>query len=443
MGLLFWIVVVGFTLFWVSKYRPNLRIFTIAAGIVALVGIVTGWLSGLLGFLALLVFAVVLLIFNMPALRHKLVSTPLLKYVRAVLPPMSETERVAIDAGTVWWEAELFRGAPDWKQLLSYPEARLSTEEQAFVDGPVEELCGMLNDWEITYEHNNLPEPVWQFIKDKLFLGMVIPKKYGGLGFSAMAHSEVVMKLATRSVTGSVSVMVPNSLGPAELLLHYGTEEQKDHYLPRLANGREIPCFALTGPSAGSDAGAMPDYGVVCKGQHNGQEVLGLRVTWEKRYITLGPIATILGLAFRAYDPDHLLGEEEDLGITCALIPTETEGVNIGRRRCVCPNGMDHRWSRHGWARLENVNGIACGWPRNFIAGFWHCIRQSGVALCGRLCACPKTIQFANWKIRRNRRGSGTHCWLHLHYGFRQEAHLLRVGSRRKTICCVRYSQIL
>lgn len=332
MGLLFWIIVAGATLYWVSKYKPNLRTFTVVAAIVALIGLITGWLGGVFGWLLLLLGIAVLVIFNVESIRHKLVSTPLLKYVRAVLPPMSDTERVAIDAGTVWWEAELFRGAPDWKRLLANPEAKLSAEEQAFVDGPTEELCSMLNDWEITYEHNDLPEPVWRFIKDNLFLGMVIPKEYGGLGFSAMAHSEVVMKLATRSVTGSVSVMVPNSLGPAELLLHYGTDEQKNHYLPRLANGREIPCFALTGPTAGSDASAMPDYGIVCKGQHNGKEVLGLRVTWEKRYITLGPIATILGLAFRAYDPDHLLGDEEDLGITCALIPTDTEGVNIGRR---------------------------------------------------------------------------------------------------------------
>lgn len=332
MGLLFWIIVAAATLYCIAKLRPSLKTFTIAAAVVSLVALLTGWLSGVIGILLLLLLIACLVIFNVPDLRKKLVSTPLLKYVRAVLPPMSETERVAIDAGTVWWEAELFRGAPDWDLLLKYPEAKLSAEEQAFVDGPVEELCSMMDDWEITYGLNDLPPTVWQFIKDNLFLGMVIPKEFGGLGFSAMAHSEVVMKLATRSVTGSVSVMVPNSLGPAELLLHYGTDEQKNHYLPRLANGREIPCFALTGPSAGSDAGAMSDFGVVCKGQYKGEEVLGLRVTWEKRYITLGPIATLLGLAFRAYDPDHLLGEEEDLGITCALIPTETEGVEIGRR---------------------------------------------------------------------------------------------------------------
>jgi len=219
-------------------------------------------------------------LFNTRSLRQRFVSLPLLRYVRAVLPPMSDTERVAIDAGTVWWEAELFRGKPDWKRLAAVPEASLTEKEQAFIDGPVDTLCSMMDDWEITYELNDLPERVWRYIKDERFLGMVIPEEFGGLGFSAMAHSEVVTKLATRSVSGAVSVMVPNSLGPAELLLHYGTEEQKNHYLPRLADGREIPCFALTGPSAGSDATAMPDFGIVCKGEHDGKEVLGLRVTW-------------------------------------------------------------------------------------------------------------------------------------------------------------------
>ena len=208
----------------------------------------------------------------------------------------------------------------------------MTAEEQAFVDGPTEKLCAMMDDWQITYELNDLPENVWDFIKRERFLGMVIPKEFGGLGFSAMAHSAVVMKLATRSVTGGVSVMVPNSLGPAELLLHYGTDEQKNHYLPRLAVGEEIPCFALTGPSAGSDASAMPDYGIVCMGEHEGEQVMGMRVTWDKRYITLAPVATLLGLAFKAYDPDGLLGDTEELGITCALIPTSTPGVNIGRR---------------------------------------------------------------------------------------------------------------
>lgn len=332
MGIVFWLVVVALTLFLLSKYRPSLLLATAAGAGILLLASVAGFLSGVAGAIVIVLFLGAAVLFNVRPLRHRFFSLPILKYVREVLPPMSDTERAAIDAGTVWWEAELFRGAPDWDKLNSYPEARLTPAEQAFVDGQANTLCAMMDDWQITYELNDLPEDVWQYIKEQRFLGMVIPESYGGLGFSAMAHSEVVTKLATRSVTGAVSVMVPNSLGPAELLLHYGTEEQKNYYLPRLAVGEEIPCFALTGPSAGSDAGAMPDYGIVCKGQHEGKEVLGLRVTWDKRYITLGPIATLLGLAFKAYDPDHLLGDEEDLGITCALIPTSTEGVNIGRR---------------------------------------------------------------------------------------------------------------
>ncbi len=332
MTLIFWLVVLAGTVYLLATARPSRSTATLVAAAVLLVATLSGALGGVAGVVLWGLLIVAALVFNVTPLRHRLVSTPLLHYVRAVLPPMSSTERAAIDAGTVWWDAELFRGAPEWKQLIDYPEATLTAEERAFVDGPVDTLCAMLDDWEITFEHNDLPPAVWKYIKEQRFLGMVIPKSYGGLGFSALAHSEVVTKLATRSVSAGVSVMVPNSLGPAELLLHYGTDEQKNHYLPRLADGREIPCFALTGPSAGSDAGAMPDYGVVCKGQHEGREVLGLRLTWNKRYITLGPIASLLGLAFKAYDPDGLLGEQEDLGITCALIPTTTPGVNIGRR---------------------------------------------------------------------------------------------------------------
>lgn len=332
MGIIFWLIVLGLMLFLLARYRTSLAVATFGAAAVLWVAYTVGALSGWPGAALIGIAILAAITFNLPALRQRLISLPVLNYVRAVLPPMSETERAAIDAGTVWWEAELFRGAPDWTQLQNYPEATLTAEEQAFLDGPVETLCSMLDDWEITFELNDLPPQVWQYIKEQRFLGMVIPQQYGGLGFSAMAHSEVVLKLATRSVTGAVSVMVPNSLGPAELLLHYGTEEQKNHYLPRLAVGEEIPCFALTGPSAGSDAGAMPDFGIVCHGEYQGKQVLGMRVTWDKRYITLGPIATLLGLAFKAYDPDHLLGDTEELGITCALIPTSTAGVEIGRR---------------------------------------------------------------------------------------------------------------
>lgn len=279
-----------------------------------------------------IIFAVVSAVLKIPQLRKGLISDPLLGWFRKALPQVSQTEQEALDAGTIWWDGELFSGHPDWNRLLSTPPPRLTAEEQAFLDGAVEELCRMCDDWQISHELNDLPAQIWQFIKDKGFLGMIIPKRYGGLGFSAFAHSQVVQKLATRNATACVSVMVPNSLGPAELLLHYGTEQQKDHYLPRLAAGQEMPCFALTSPEAGSDAGSIPDFGVVCRGMHDGRETTGIRLTWEKRYITLGPVATLLGLAFKLYDPDRLLGREEDIGITLALIPTRHPGVNIGRR---------------------------------------------------------------------------------------------------------------
>ena len=269
---------------------------------------------------------------NVPKLRRKLISEGVLAAFAKVLPPMSQTEREAIEAGTVWWDGELFSGKPDWRRLLDAPRPTLTPEERGFLDNEVETLCGMTTEWETTNVHRDLPPHVWQYIKDKGFLGLGIPKEYGGKGFSAYAHSRVMIKLSTHSGAVSVSVMVPNSLGPGELLAHYGTDEQKRHYLPRLAMGLEIPCFALTNPTAGSDAASIPDFGIICWGEHAGARVLGLRVTWDKRYITLGPIATLLGLAFRAYDPDHLAGDTEDLGITCALIPTSHPGVEIGRR---------------------------------------------------------------------------------------------------------------
>jgi acyl-CoA dehydrogenase len=284
---------------------------------------------GLLFWSALLVPAALL---GFPQLRHSLLSKPLLQRIRRVLPPMSPTERTAIEAGSVWWEAELFRGAPDWQILQDYRLPVLSAQEQAFIDGPVEQLCAMIDDWDITHKRMDLSPEIWEFLKQHRFFGMIIPERYGGLEFSAHGHSSVVTKIAARSISAGVTVMVPNSLGPAELLMHYGTESQKDYYLPRLANGREIPCFALTGPFAGSDAGAIPDHGVACMGEHQGNQVLGLRLNWDKRYITLGPVATVLGLAFKVFDPDGLLGDQEELGITCALIPANTPGVTIGNR---------------------------------------------------------------------------------------------------------------
>jgi acyl-CoA dehydrogenase len=275
--------------------------------------------------------------------RRAVVTGPLFGLFKRVLPQISQTEQEALNAGSIWWDADLFTGKPDWSKMLAFPAPSLTAEEKAFVDGPVEELCGMLDEWDITNNRMDLPPEAWKFIRDKGFLGIIIPKTYGGLGFSAFAHSEIVTKISTRSGTAAVTVMVPNSLGPAELLIHYGTEEQKNYYLPRLAKGIEIPCFALTNPDAGSDAAAIPDFGVVCKGMHEGKEVLGIRLTWEKRYITLAPVATLIGLAFKLFDPDKLLGGEEEVGITLALIPAAHKGVEFGRRHnplnCAFMNG--------------------------------------------------------------------------------------------------------
>ncbi|HHI76318.1 MAG TPA: acyl-CoA dehydrogenase [Gammaproteobacteria bacterium] len=276
--------------------------------------------------------AAAVLLLGVPRIRRRHVTAPLLRQFRRVMPAMSSTEREALEAGTIWWDAELFSGRPHWGRLLRLPRPHLSAEEQAFLDGPVERLCRMLDDWRITHQEHDLPPEVWDFIRREGFFGLIIPRRYGGKGFSAQAHSAVVMKLASRSIVAAITVMVPNSLGPGKLLLNYGTREQRDRYLPRLARGEEIPCFALTGPDAGSDAGAIPDRGVVCHGEWQGRRVLGVRLNWEKRYITLGPVCTLLGLAFRLYDPDHLLGEEEDLGITLALVPRDTPGVEIGER---------------------------------------------------------------------------------------------------------------
>jgi acyl-CoA dehydrogenase len=270
---------------------------------------------------------------NIRPLRRYLISNRFLKIYKRMLPPMSTTEREALEAGTVWWDGELFTGGPDWKKLLSAKAPKLTAEEQAFIDGPCEELCRMIDDWDITHRRADLPPELFDFIKKKGFWAMIIPKRYGGLEFSAYAHSSVVVKIASRSGTVASTVVVPNSLGPAELLLHYGTEEQKNHLLPRLARGDEIPCFGPTGPRAGSDAGSIPDTGVVCKGQYQGREVVGIRLNFQKRYITLAPIATLIGLAFRLFDPDKLLGgDKTDHGITVALVPRNTPGITIGRR---------------------------------------------------------------------------------------------------------------
>ena len=279
-----------------------------------------------------LIFACVAIVANISAIRIRFISLPLLRYFRKVLPSMSDTEREALAAGDVWWERDLFNGRPNWEKLHAIPKPNLTLEERAFLENETETLCSLLDDWKIIQEDCDLTLEAWDYLKKNGFFGLVINKKYGGKGFSALAHSAIVTKIATRSMSAAVNIMVPNALGPGELLSHYGTEEQKAYYLPRLAEGKEIPCFALTSVTAGSDATAIQDTGVICKGSYQGKEIVGIKLNWEKRYITLAPIATVLGLAFKLFDPDHLLGQQANIGITLCLIPTSHPGVTIGKR---------------------------------------------------------------------------------------------------------------
>ncbi len=313
-------------------YGTSLLLWTVAMAVGIFIFAVTGSIPVLSLVLIAAVFAVIAVPLNFRPWRQQLISAPFLKQFRRMLPSMSETEQVALDAGTVGWEGELFAGKPNWQLLKNQPYLELTVEEKAFIDGPVEELCDMLNQWEITHIDADLNPETWDFLKRNRFLGLIIPKEYGGLGFSAMAHRAVLQKISSICSVAGSHVAVPNSLGPGELLLHYGTEEQKNKYLPRLARGDEIPCFCLTGPTAGSDATSIPDYGIVCKGKYKGKEVLGMRLNFDKRYITLAPTATLVGVAFRLYDPDSLLGDKEDMGISLALIPRATKGLEIGKR---------------------------------------------------------------------------------------------------------------
>jgi acyl-CoA dehydrogenase len=317
---------------------------------------------------------------NVRPLRKVLISGPFMKAYRRLLPTMSNTEREALEAGTVWWDGELFTGNPDWSKLRTLPPPKLSAAEQQFLDGPCEQLCGMLDEFDITHRRADMPPAVWQFLKANGFFAMIIPKRYGGLEFSAYAHSCVLVKLAGRSVTCASTVAVPNSLGPGELLLHYGTEEQKDHYLPRLARGEDVPCFALTGPRAGSDAASIPDTGVVCRGVWQGREVVGLKLNFSKRYITLAPVATVIGLAFRLYDPEGLVGEQSDRGITCALIPRDVAGVQIGRRHLPLnipfQNGPIH--GRDVFVPLDCI----IGGPKMIGQGWRMLVEQLSVGRC-------------------------------------------------------------
>ncbi len=327
-----WMVIFAISIWALSYHRASLRVWTVSFFALLILQTsfsMTGWFVLSLEWIIFLGMATLL---NVTELRQQFLTQPLLKFYKQQQPRLSDTEREALTAGTVTWEGDLFQGNPDWKKWASLPASKLSAEEEAFLAGPVEEVCRMTNDWEVTRYLADLPPEVWEFIKKQGFFGLIIPKSYGGKEFSASAHSAILAKLYGHSATLGSVVAVPNSLGPAELLLHYGTEQQKNHYLPRLAIGDEVPCFALTNPEAGSDASSIPDYGVVCYGKINDKKILGIRLNWEKRYITLAPVATVLGLAFKLYDPDHLLGKNAELGITCALIPTNLPGIHIGRR---------------------------------------------------------------------------------------------------------------
>jgi acyl-CoA dehydrogenase len=331
-GIVIWLVVfIGGAL--ILAYRRSSLMMATAAYGVALLAYTWMGSAGMAWLIVLWAILAALVLLNIDGIRLSFITKPFLLVYRRLLPSMSSTEREALEAGTVWWDGELFTGGPNWKKLMSAAAPKLSAEEQAFLAGPCEELCRMIDEWDTTHKRGDLSPAVWDYLKSKGFFAMIIPKKYGGLEFSAYAHSCVLIKVASRSGTACSTVAVPNSLGPAELLLHYGTEEQKNHYLPRLARGDEVPCFALTGPRAGSDAASIPDTGVVCKGIYEGREVIGLKLNFSKRYITLAPIATVVGLAFRLFDPDKLLGgDTTDYGITCALIPRNTAGITIGRR---------------------------------------------------------------------------------------------------------------
>jgi acyl-CoA dehydrogenase len=313
-------------------YGTSLLVWTFAMATGFVILAATGSVAILSLVVIGLIFCAIAVPLNFTPWRQLLISRPFLKQFRRMLPEISETEQVALDAGTVGWEGQLFAGRPDWKLLKNQPYLGLTVEEQAFLDGPVDKLCHTLNSWEITHIDADLNPETWAYLKKHRFFGMIIPKEYGGLGFSAMAHRAVLQKLSSVCAVTASTVAVPNSLGPGELLLHYGTEEQKNHFLPRLARGEEIPCFGLTGPTAGSDATSIPDYGIICKEQVEGKEVLGIRLNFDKRYITLAPVATIIGIAFRLYDPDGLVGETEDLGISLALVPRKSEGLDVGRR---------------------------------------------------------------------------------------------------------------
>lgn len=372
-GLIFFIVCM-IAMFALAIRRASIEAWAIAAAIAALLwqtGIVHGEPQApALGFLGLIGWlpAIVLGLLSVPSIRRGWLTGPVYHIIKKVLPRVSDTETQALEAGTVGFDAEIFSGRPSWDRLRAVPPIELTAEERAFLDGPTAELCAMINDWQVRHTEREIPEAIWDFVKQHGFLGMLISKEHGGLGFSAQAQSLILGKIASRSADVVTIVMVPNSLGPGELIEKYGTNEQKHHYLPRLAKGLEVPCFSLTGPTSGSDAATMRDIGWVTRGVHEGKEVLGIRLSWDKRYITLGPKATLVGLAFRLFDEENLLGKGEDIGITVALIPADHPGVNIGRRHlpsgAAFPNGPN--WGKDVFIPMDWVIGgdkmVGQGW---------------------------------------------------------------------------------
>ncbi len=365
MATLVFLLLIAATVIVLGMQRAPLWMWAAAVGLLTITGR-SGLLSGgppepstWLGMLLAWTPFAILAVLSFQPLRRKLVVEPVYGMVQTILPKVSDTEAQALDAGTVGFDAELFSGTPDWAKLQAIPPIQLSAEEQAFLDGPTEDLCRMINDWDVRHAHREIPEPIWDFVKKHGFLGMLISKDHGGLGFSAQAQSLILGKIASRSPDVVTIVMVPNSLGPGELIEKYGTDEQKHHFLPRLARGDEVPCFSLTGPTSGSDAATMRDIGYVRRGRHDGKDTLGVTLSWDKRYITLGPKATLVGLAFRLFDPDNILGKGEDVGITLALIPASHPGVNIGRRHlpsgAAFPNGPN--WGKDVFIPMEWIIG--------------------------------------------------------------------------------------
>ena len=376
---LFWLLTLLGLVLILTYRRSSLRAATVVLGLWLVFWVSLRQPHGVLPLLAAGAYAA-LLALNLSVLRVRFISRPFLRLYKRLLPTMSSTEREALEAGTVWWDGQLFTGNPDWPQLMNAAAPQLTAEEQAFLDGPCEELCRLHDDWQSTHLLGDLSPAVWAFLKGRGFFAMIIPKEYGGLGFSAYAHSCVLVKLSSRSSMLGSTVAVPNSLGPAELLLHYGTQAQREHYLPRLADGREVPCFALTGPRAGSDAASLPDTGVVCRGQWEGREIIGLKLNFSKRYITLAPIATVIGLAFRLFDPDRLLGGGQDRGITVALIPRNTAGVDIGRRHLPL-NVPFQNGPIHGQDVFVPLDFIIGG-PANIGQGWRMLVEQLSVGRC-------------------------------------------------------------